>query len=93
MAEMEFARACERAQEGLWKQFFDEGEGVLQNHRPVRDSENWIYWWHAHAMDALLDGYLRSGDRKYQERFAREMEGTFRKNGNTFLHNWYDDME
>lgn len=90
---MEFEKLCEKAQEGLWKQFFDEKKGILQNHKPVRTSENWIYWWHAHALDALLDGYLRSLDQKYSDRFRQEVMGTFRMNGNTFLHNWYDDME
>ena len=33
---MEFEKLCEKAQEGLWKQFFDEKKGILQNHKPVR---------------------------------------------------------
>ena len=60
---------------------------------PVREEENWIYWWHAHALDALLDGYLRKPEGEYLERFRKEYAGTYRENGNTLLHNWYDDME
>lgn len=86
-------RVCDEAQEALWKCFWDEREGVFQNHFPVKEEENWIYWWHAHVLDALLDGYVRTGDSVYLERFEREYEGTYRKNGDSFLHNWYDDME
>lgn len=93
MTERTFEKECERSQEGLWQRFFDKKEKVLQNHWPVRASENWIYWWHAHALDVLLDGYVRSRDQKYMNRFQQEIAGTFQINGNTFLHNWYDDME
>ena len=88
-----YESACEKAQEGLWNCFFDEKTGVMVNHMPVRKEENWIYWWHAHALDALLDGYLRKPEGEYQEHFRMEYEGTYRENGNTLLHNWYDDME
>ena len=87
-----YESACEKAQEGLWNCFFDEKTGVMVNHMPVREEENWIYWWHAHALDALLDGYLRKTDGEYLERFRKEYAGTYRENGNTLLHNWYDDM-
>ena len=88
-----YESACEKAQEGLWNCFFDEKTGVMVNHMPVREEENWIYWWHAHALDALLDGYLRKPEGEYLERFRKEYAGTYRENGNTLLHNWYDDME
>lgn len=45
-----YESACEKAQEGLWNCFFDEKTGVMVNHMPVREEENWIYWWHAHAL-------------------------------------------
>lgn len=85
--------ACTKAQDALWKRFFSEKAGVMENHYPVRKEENWIYWWHAHVLDALLDGYVRTKEPVYRERFDEEYRGTFRCNGNTFLHNWYDDME
>ena len=88
-----YESACEKAQEGLWNCFFDEKTGVMVNHMPVREEENWIYWWHAHALDALLDGYLRKTEGEYLERFRKEYAGTYRENGNTLLHYWYDDME
>lgn len=91
---MGWARQASReAQEALWRNFRNEEEGIFQDHFPVKEQEGWPYWWHAHALDALLDGYLRSGDGVYLERFEKEYAGTYKKNGNTFIHNWYDDME
>lgn len=91
--ENQWNRNCQLAQEALWQHFFDPKEKVMGNHFPARTEENWIYWWHAHALDALLDGYVRQKDGGYRERFCAEYEGTFRENKNSFLHNWYDDME
>lgn len=84
---------CEKLQDSLMEYFWDEKEGIFQNHYPIQEEENWIYWWHAHAIDCLLDGYLRTKDKKYLIRAEAEYNGVFVRNGNTFLHNWYDDME
>lgn len=86
-------QACEIVQDSLVKYFWNQEENVFSNHYPSKQDENWIYWWHAHALDCLLDGYLRTQDHKYLNRLRKEYEATYRKNGNTFLHNWYDDME
>lgn len=85
--------ACDRAQDALWRCFWQEDVQYFAHHFPVGQEENFVYWWHAHSVDALLDGYLRTKDEVYMERIRRELSGTFRKNGNTFIHNWYDDME
>lgn len=84
---------CDKAQNSLFQYFWEEQEGVLQNHYPVRETENWIYWWHAHALDCLIDGYVRTSDPEYLTKIKKEYIGTFTMNGQTFLHNWYDDME
>lgn len=84
---------CEFSQEVLWKYFFCDKEKILHHQAPVREEESFVYWWHAHALDVLLDGYLRSGNDKYLIRFNEELEGTLKANNGTFLHNWYDDME
>ncbi len=84
---------CEKVQESLMEYFWNENEGTFVNHYPVKESEHWIYWWHAHSLDSLLDGYNRTKDEKYLAHIQKEYNGTFIKNGNTFLNNWYDDME
>lgn len=84
---------CEKLQDSLMEYFWNEGEGVFQNHYPLKREENWIYWWHAHVIDCLLDGYLRTKDKKYLLRAEAEYNGVYIQNGGTLLHNWYDDME
>jgi predicted alpha-1,6-mannanase (GH76 family) len=84
---------CNQVQESLVECFWSDAEGTFVNHFPARANENWIYWWHAHSLDCLLDAYLRTNDQKYLDRIEKEYRGTFTCNGNTFLHNWYDDME
>jgi predicted alpha-1,6-mannanase (GH76 family) len=84
---------CDQVQESLVANFWSDTEGTFVNHFPVRASENWIYWWHAHTLDCLIDAYNRTKDSKYLVRIEQEYQGTYSHNGNTFLHNWYDDME
>lgn len=87
------AKYCDIAQEGLYNGFWDQEDSIYRHHIPHDQSEHFVYWWHAHVIDALLDGYLRTRDKKYLERIKKEFDGTFIKNGNTLLNNWYDDME
>ncbi|MCD7713079.1 MAG: glycosyl hydrolase family 76, partial [Firmicutes bacterium] len=51
------------------------------------------YWPQAHALDVLVDAYLRTGDAKYKTCFDQWFEGVKIKNGNTFKNDYYDDME
>ncbi|MDH7461671.1 glycoside hydrolase family 76 protein [Chitinophagaceae bacterium 26-R-25] len=51
------------------------------------------YWPQAHALDVMVDAYTRTNDSKYSEYFAKWYDGVKQKNGNTFLNNFYDDME
>lgn len=51
------------------------------------------YWWMAHGVDCLLDGFLRSRETRYAERMAMLYEGIFKRNGGGFLNQLYDDME
>lgn len=51
------------------------------------------YWPQAHALDVLLDAYLRTGDAMYKNYFDQWFEGVKVKNKNTFRNDFYDDME
>lgn len=51
------------------------------------------YWPNAHAMDAVIDAYLRTGDSKYSAYFQRWFEGVKTKNGGNYYNEFYDDME
>ena len=54
---------------------------------------NFHYWPQAHALDVLIDAYLRTGDNQYKTLMDQWFTGVNQKNGNTFLNEFYDDME
>ena len=56
-------------------------------------STNFQYWPQAHALDVLIDAYLRTNDIKYKIYFDQWFEGVKIKNGNTFYNVFYDEME
>ena len=64
---------CNQVQESLIENFWSDAEGTFVNHFPVRESENWIYWWHAHSLDCLIDAYIRSKDPKYLARIEKSI--------------------
>lgn len=51
------------------------------------------YWPNAHAMDVLIDAYLRTNDAKYSAYFDKWYAGIKIKNGNTYKNSYVDDME
>ncbi|WP_233635805.1 glycoside hydrolase family 76 protein [Hymenobacter setariae] len=50
------------------------------------------YWWQGHGLDVLLDGYQRTKVLDYITKMQQLQQGTKKKNGNTYLNNFYDDM-
>ena len=57
--------ALNLAQEALERCYWDEEKQYYEHHFPRKEEEAFVYWWHAHTVDALLDGYLRTGDGVY----------------------------
>lgn len=51
------------------------------------------YWPQAHAMDVIIDAYMRTGDTKYSDLFDKWYVGIKNKNGNRYWNDYYDDME
>jgi predicted alpha-1,6-mannanase (GH76 family) len=55
------------------------------------------YWPQAHAMDVIIDAYLRTGDAKYSALFDQWYEGikavNFSNRGTGYRNNYYDDSE
>lgn len=50
------------------------------------------YWPNAHALDVLVDGYLRTGDENYKSKMKALVQGIKVKNGNTYNNVFNDDM-
>ena len=51
------------------------------------------YWPQAHALDVIIDAYLRSNNSFYKSYFDKWFDGVKIKNGNTFKNDYFDDME
>jgi len=85
-----YAQAADSAQVSLYKDFFSSENYFNQNNE---GHTGFNYWWNAHALDVLVDGYLRTGNTIYKPRMDSLLKGMYRKNGNKWLNNFYDDME
>ena len=88
-----WAQRAERLQESIDRYF-----GTLL--RPFR---NWYpgawgdwrtlnYWWHAHAIEARLDAYERSGSRHRLVQAERIFRYVVWRNGRSLLNDYFDDM-
>ncbi|MEK5255143.1 glycoside hydrolase family 76 protein [Paenibacillus sp. FSL F4-0125] len=76
--------------------YYDAETGIMNQWYPREfnvTGENFYYWWQAHVIDILVDGYERSGDPAYSLRIKELSEHLQAYNGGTFRHNYYDDME
>ncbi|WP_205012978.1 glycoside hydrolase family 76 protein [Hymenobacter nivis] len=51
------------------------------------------YWWQAHGLDVLSDGYQRTQVADYLTQMRALEQGIKAKNNNTYLNDYYDDME
>lgn len=51
------------------------------------------YWWNAHALDVLVDAYLRTNDSKYVTRMNTLVNNWSNNNGGSIYKDYYDDME
>jgi predicted alpha-1,6-mannanase (GH76 family) len=51
------------------------------------------YWPNAHALDVLVDAYIRTPSPSIKARMDEFLIGVKAKNGNTWLNYYYDDME
>ena len=57
-------------------------------------SNDWAFYWpNAHALDILVDGYLRTSSASLKTKMSDLIAGVYAKNGNTWLNDYYDDME
>ncbi|MBB3113930.1 putative alpha-1,6-mannanase (GH76 family) [Paenibacillus phyllosphaerae] len=91
-----WASRAEHAQTDFRQLFWNEDRGVMDQVVPCEGTcnDHWIYWWHAHVMDVLVDELERTGSDVGRESFMEQvLHDTIRWNGGTLLHNYYDDME
>lgn len=92
---IDWQAAADSSSVSLIDRFWNAGEGYFNtlSDTPDGSSAAWNYWPQAHAMDVLVDAYLRTGDSKYAACFDHWYEGVKKKSGGQYWNNFYDDME
>lgn len=91
LAPVDLTKAADAGQEALTTQFWSTTQKYYNQNNDGQTSFN--YWWHAHVLDVLVDGYLRTKDPKYVTQMRALVDGVYAKNGNTMKNTFYDDME
>lgn len=95
-----WADYASKAQNTLYKTFWNTtGYYYNQEYYPVNDSlhTGYNYWWNAHVMDALVDGYNRTKSPIFIQRMTSLKAGIFSlcqsNSANKWWNTFYDDME
>ncbi|HTN38672.1 MAG TPA: glycoside hydrolase family 76 protein [Arachidicoccus sp.] len=88
--DINWAAAADSSTGFLIKNFWNGSAGYF-NKSNVDQGFN--YWPQAHGLDVLTDAYLRTQKAEYKDMFDKWFDGVNKKNGNSFLNHFYDDME
>lgn len=87
----DYAKGADSAQKALHTQFWSVNEKYYNQNNDGHTGFN--YWWNAHALDVLVDGFNRTKDATYTAQMDALLDGMYKKNGNKWTNNFYDDME
>jgi len=87
----DWAQSADSAQNTLNTQFWSAAEQYYNQDN--NGNKGFNYWWNAHALDVLVDGYNRTKDPAYTAKMDALLNGMYKKNGNKWTNNFYDDME
>jgi predicted alpha-1,6-mannanase (GH76 family) len=86
----EWAKIADSAQASLNYFWSASGHFYLEKNT----SADWgQYWPNAHALDVLVDAYMRNPAPALKTRMDELVNGIKTKNGNSWLNQYYDDME
>lgn len=90
-----FEKKANLAQASLNDIFWNSKESVYEPYisENVLETENFHYWWQAHAIDVLVDGYERTQEPQFITQIDKLLEGIRNTNDNTMINDFYDDME
>lgn len=93
--EADLCDAARRAQQGMQDTFLTQlrpGVTMFADYAPPVPGAGFNYWWHAHVLDALLDGFERSGDRAFLDLARDDINGVRLFRHGTLFNEYYDDM-
>lgn len=92
---IDWEAAADSSSISLIDHFWNEQEGYFNYYNDRQDgaAEAYSYWPQAHAMDVMIDAYMRTGDTRYSRLFDRWYDGIKKKSNGSYWNNFYDDME
>lgn len=78
---------AEWAEEKLIEHYWNENGKLMNNAYPYSKEreESLNYWWKAHAVDAMMDGYERTGDAAYTDRAEGIVKSIIKKMGHCLM--------
>lgn len=92
---IEWSAAADSCTTSLISYFWNDAKGFFNSSSNQADDLGWNYWPQAHAMDVVIDAYLRTGDTKYSAMFDKWFEGIKLQNDggqtNGYTNDFYDD--
>ncbi|MDR1680470.1 MAG: glycoside hydrolase family 88 protein [Prevotellaceae bacterium] len=90
-----WANAADSAISRLLSAFWNEGNGYFRMSftPPATQGTGFQYWPQAHALDAVIDAYIRTGDTRYSDYYTKWFNGVRIGNGAKWSNNYIDDME
>lgn len=92
---IDWSAAADSSTTALVSYFWNADNGFFNSKSNQADGKGWNYWPQAHAMDVVIDAYLRTGNAEYSAMFDKWYEGIKLQNdgGNTngYTNDYYDD--
>lgn len=91
----DFAKKAMIVQTALEGEFWNDSKGTYDPYTidNVLEVEHFHYWWQAHVVDVLVDGYERTRDPYYLAQVDILLQGVIKTNGGSIINDFYDDME
>lgn len=86
-----WSAAADSSTNALLSQFWNQ-QGYF-NYGSNGSDNGFQYWPNAHAMDVVIDAFIRTNNTQYSSYFDKWFTGIKAKNGNTYYNVFYDDME
>ena len=93
MTDDNWGQYADLAQQTLQREYWNKNNENYYIHRNTPVNYGFNYWWMAHTLDVLIDGYNRTSDETYKIKINNLYLGVLKKNGNTLNNDFFDDME
>ncbi|WP_194905647.1 glycoside hydrolase family 76 protein [Catenulispora rubra] len=89
-----WGQRADRIQASLDTYFGADGDQLLHNWHPLRpgDDDTFNYWWLAHALEARLDAFERTGDPRWRDAAVAVRDNILARNRGSLFNDYFDDM-